>query len=190
MPTNCNTCVQKSIDSCPDEITIEFVLGARLAGETIWYTYTDKHDESVTDSAVISTTGDASGWGHITFTLSDSEKAKFITGATIVFTLSDTDGGDVIAIDCTGVVYDCVAVYISGDTSAGTEIVEFDCPCGYTVEDVPANEVTLCERVDDCLGISASGSATKYLNEQGEWVTVIVPAQTIDYTSIFIFMGS
>lgn len=31
---------------------------------------------------------------------------------------------------------------------------------------------SICSQIDDCLGISASGSANKYLNEQGNWVSV------------------
>lgn len=31
---------------------------------------------------------------------------------------------------------------------------------------------SICSQIDDCLGISQTGSATKYLNEQGNWVTI------------------
>jgi hypothetical protein len=36
--------------------------------------------------------------------------------------------------------------------------------------EVPVN--TFCEKVDDCLGISDSGSDVKFLNEKGEWVEI------------------
>jgi hypothetical protein len=32
--------------------------------------------------------------------------------------------------------------------------------------------IKTCQDVKDCLGISASGDETKYLNEQGDWVTI------------------
>lgn len=35
-----------------------------------------------------------------------------------------------------------------------------------------AHLIKTCQDVKDCLGISSSGSATKYLNEQGDFVTV------------------
>jgi hypothetical protein len=40
-----------------------------------------------------------------------------------------------------------------------------------------------CQDIYDCLGISPSGSATKYLNEQGDWQTITIPANYITSVS-------
>ena len=53
------------------------------------------------------------------------------------------------------------------------------------------NEITIsataqpidCQDVDNCLGISESGDPDKYLNEQGDWVTITVPPAFIESVS-------
>lgn len=63
---------------------------------------------------------------------------------------------------------------------AGSNITITDNGSDLTINSTGGGSVT-CADIDTCLGISLSGSATKYLNEQGDWQTITMPS---DYWSL------
>lgn len=150
----CSTSLNLTIDQCPDYVKLVFPLGSMTAYQTLYYTYTDHHGAVVSDSAIISTTGDATGYGHILIEITETEKAKFITGQSITFAIQETDGGDDIMINCTGIIYSCMVVVIGTDTSSGTETITYECPCNGTEIEPPTDIVTLCDQIEACTVIT------------------------------------
>lgn len=74
------------------------------------------------------------------------------------------------------------------ETATATATAVNDIAITVTLNDEIVNpEATFCERVDTCLGISEDGSATKYLNEQGDWVEV---SSGSSFSGIFILTGT
>lgn len=56
-------------------------------------------------------------------------------------------------------------------TITGLESCFIDSPCETPEFTFDLDGQTFCEKVDECLGISPTGSTTEYLNRQGEWTT-------------------
>lgn len=56
-------------------------------------------------------------------------------------------------------------------TITGLESCFIDSPCETPEFTFDLDGQTFCEKVQTCLGISPTGSATEYLNRQGEWAT-------------------
>lgn len=63
-------------------------------------------------------------------------------------------------------------ITITLDTSSVSVTSTDDIDIVITLDAEQIPPASICEQIDDCLGISASGSANKYLNEQGNWVSV------------------
>ncbi len=59
----------------------------------------------------------------------------------------------------------CTVESVSVSVSVKTIDIEITFP----ITQVPAP--SLCEEIKDCLGISPTGSTTKFLNERGQWLT-------------------
>ena len=64
---------------------------------------------------------------------------------------------------------------------AGSNITITDNGNDLTINSTGGGSVT-CADIDTCLGISPSGSATKYLNEQGDWQTITIPSDSWSLT--------
>lgn len=63
-------------------------------------------------------------------------------------------------------------ITITLDTSSVSVTSTDDIYIVITLDAEQIPPASICSQIDDCLGISQSGSATKYLNEQGNWVSV------------------